>query len=129
MFKSKVWQNLSAPFRRHDNRIDAKDVKWVVNDRAQLGVEVNGQVFFFHKGQAEELTIGESGPGVPILYRPVGRYEFGSYIRPQHMVRTGRVDLPYLSGYIADPPCPERQAKIDWRPLPTFKGEWKRETF
>tara|TARA_Y100001973_G_scaffold46148_1_gene68846 strand:+ start:5227 stop:5541 length:315 start_codon:yes stop_codon:yes gene_type:complete len=50
---------------------------WVVNDMGELGVEVNGNVYFMYKGESLEYAEGKRDDGTPILYRTVEKREFG----------------------------------------------------
>ena len=49
------------------------DVKWIVNDLAELGVLINGECFFMYKGQSYQ-----GGK----YYREVGKREFGECCHP-----------------------------------------------
>jgi hypothetical protein len=56
-------------------------VRWVVNDIAELGVEINGRVFFLYKGGSLEYN-GLHDDGSPMLVRMVGKREFGETCNP-----------------------------------------------
>jgi hypothetical protein len=64
--------------------------KWIVNDLGELGVEVCGRCFFLYKGDNIEYESGKHDDGTTILYRPVGKREFGETCKP---------DAYYSKGY------------------------------
>lgn len=73
----------------------ADNVTWVVNDLGELGVEVNGRCFFLYKGRSLEYIDGKHDDGTPILYRRVGKREFGETQWPLKWIINGRADYPY----------------------------------
>ena len=92
--------------------IESDDVCWVVNTLGELGVEIQGQVFFLYKGyslQYEDVDV--DGEGSPLMYRSVGKRKFGEVCHPfdwwQRCHRCG--DCNYPDGY------PEG---VGWKPLP-----------
>jgi len=94
--------------------VKSDDVKWVVNDLGELGVEVFGRVFFLYKGGSLEYEDGlhsdEGNEGKPVLYRPVGKREFGECCHPAEWMLRGRSGpYPYTEGE-------------GWRPLPRSTG-------
>lgn len=60
------------------NKLYEEDVKWIVNDIAELGVEINGQMFFLYKGRSFSYGIKPD-----IKYRPVFKREFGECCHPR----------------------------------------------
>ncbi len=55
--------------------------EWVVNDIGELGVMVNGRAYFLYKGDNIEYdALNEDG--TPMLYRMVGKREFGEVCHP-----------------------------------------------
>lgn len=95
------------------------DVKWIVNDLGELGVEIEGRYFFLYKGGSLEYKDGTHDDGTPMLYRPVGKREFGETCWPLSWVLAGRredryrVNLTYTPGRSFGKP-----EDGDWRPLP-----------
>lgn len=65
--------------------IGPDDVQWIVNDNAELGVMVRGRAFFLYKARSLEYECGKHGDGTPMMYRPVGRGEFGESCYPPRM--------------------------------------------
>lgn len=61
-------------------RIDASDVQWIVNDMGELGVKIGDQFFFLYRGKSHNYGEMTHMDGTPILYRPVGKYEFGETV-------------------------------------------------
>ena len=96
---------------------------WVVNDMGELGVEINGQVLFCYKG--ESLSYANCPfyeDGSPILYRKVGKREFGETVWPlawhiadrsQERYTVETVYTPGLSFGAPDNP------DYKWKPLPS----------
>jgi len=95
------------------------DIKWVVNDIAELGVEVAGRVFFLYKGRGLEYAhpwhdgSDEDIPECLMRYRLVYRREFGECAHPHsHYSVDGRpVNNTGLYSY----GNPE-----DWKQLPDW---------
>jgi len=65
--------------------IAAADVKWVVNDNAELGVKVGGKYFWLYKGESLEYEEKKHDDGTPIKYRQVWKREFGECCHPLHL--------------------------------------------
>lgn len=63
------------------SELQAKDVEWIVNDNAELGVKIGERCFFLWKGNS--LTYGKARDGDrPMRYRPVYKREFGEACHP-----------------------------------------------
>ena len=95
-------------------REDVVEPKWVVNDNADLGVEVGGRVFFLYKGNSLEYEDGKHDDGSRMLYRKVGKREFGETCRPiDYYDKSGRPKHPdrYTVGLEGVPGG-------GWKPLP-----------
>jgi hypothetical protein len=69
--------------------LTANDVKWIVNDNAELGVMIHGRAFFLYKGESMEYTEPVHDDGTPMLYRMVGKREFGECCHPAKFYRDG----------------------------------------
>lgn len=77
---------------------------WVVNDIGELGVEVGGRFFFCYKGHSLEYRNGKHDDGTPMLWRPVGKREFGETVWPvglrhkhgRYTEGEGWAPLPYI---------------------------------
>ncbi len=104
------------------------DVKWIVNDLGELGVEVNGRFLFLYKGDSLEYG-GKDGAclhddGTPMLYRMVGKREFGETQWPQKWVIAGRREdrytekLAFHEGLSFGKP-----EDGDWKPLPASNAK------
>lgn len=94
--------------------------KWIVNDLGELGVEILGRCFFLYKGENIEYEDGLHDDGSPMLYRPVGKREFGETCKP---------DIYWTKGYSCEGRYTEELVHIPglsyylpeygrWRPLP-----------
>lgn len=103
------------------------DVKWIVNDLGELGVEVNGRCFFLYKG--ESLEYGKHADvkdgvclhddGTQMLYRMVGKREFGETQWPQKWVTAGRREDRYTEKLAFYPGLSfGKPGDGDWKPLP-----------
>lgn len=91
--------------------LTAEDVEWVVNDNAELGVKIGRQFFWLYKGTSLIYENGTHDDGRPMLWRPVGKREFGECCHPVNYadptkwgtvdVNDGRewqpIDAPYAS--------------------------------
>jgi hypothetical protein len=65
------------------NELTTDQVEWVVNDIAELGVKIGDQFFFLYKGRSlnyENTHYDEDGK--PMMWRPVGKREFGECCHP-----------------------------------------------
>lgn len=95
--------------------------EWIVNDLGELGVMVNGRAFFLYKGESIEYDDPHEDTGEPMLYRPVGKREFGEVQYPQSWILAGKiqgrytVDLTYTPGLSDGEPD---DPKWKWKPLP-----------
>jgi hypothetical protein len=106
------------------------DVRWIVNDLGELGVEVNGRFFFLYKGKSLEYgkhAEAKGGvclhdDGTPMMYRMVGKREFGEVCKPI-------IHMKVENGVIYDrTPYPYRQ-ELTYTPGLSFgkpeDGDWK----
>jgi hypothetical protein len=58
------------------------DVQWVVNDNAELGVKIGEQFFWLYKGESLVYDNAEHDDGRPMMWRTVGKREFGECCHP-----------------------------------------------
>lgn len=120
-----------AAIEKHANALESEEPLWIVNTLGELGVRVNGRCFFIYKGDNIEYgNIGETqeerreelchDDDSLILYRAVGKREFGETQWPDSWLRAGRredqYDVPCPPG-IMSPPDPN--GEYEWKPLPT----------
>lgn len=99
--------------------------EWIVNSMGELGVKIAGRCFFLYKGENIEYKNGLHDDGTPIMYRMVGKREFGEVCHPItcHTVENGilydRTPFPYTKELVFTPGLsfgsPEDGA---WRELP-----------
>lgn len=112
------------PTSRPSGSIGPDDVKWVVNDLGELGVEICGRYFFLYKGCSLEYETGLHDDGTQMMVRQVGKREFGETCHPVAMVKHGyspdryALNLTYHSGLSDGAP-----GDADWRPLPASPKE------
>lgn len=60
-----------------------REPEWIVNDIAELGVKIGDRCFFLYKGNSLEYEdTKHEDDGSPMLYRPVGKREFGETCHP-----------------------------------------------
>jgi len=123
------WMSLKfwfKPWITNTQEIHSDNVRWVVNDMGELGVEIHGQCLFCYKGRsisyADDPTHDD---GTPILVREVGKREFGETVWPLswHKVGTSQeryeVDAVYTPGLsLGEPDNPRYQ----WKPLPSLEN-------
>ena len=62
--------------------LKAKDVVWVVNDLAELGVKLGNQFFWLYKGDSLVYDTGTHDTGRPMRWRKVKKREFGESCLP-----------------------------------------------
>lgn len=99
--------------------------QWIVNDLGELGVMVEGRAFFLYKGDNIEYN-GLHDDGTPMMYRMVGKREFGETCHPvihlkvENGIIYDRTPYPYREELVYTPGLsfgnPEDGA---WKPLPT----------
>ena len=107
----------------------AKDPEWVVNDLGELGVKVNGRFFFLYKGYSLEYgkETGQQKDGValhdddtPLLYRMVGKVEFGETCWPVQWVTRGFREDRYTQDLKFEPGLSDGKPEDAlWKPLPS----------
>lgn len=87
------------------------DVEWVVNDDAELGVKIGEQFFFLYKGESLVYETGRHDDGRPMMWRHVGKREFGECCHPVNY------DDPTKIGTVSV------NDGRDWHPLPETEGD------
>lgn len=93
--------------------------QWIVNDLGELGVKLGENFFFFYKGDSIEYLSGMHDDGTPILWRPVGKGEFGETCWPLQWVLAGRRERRYTQALNYIPGLSDGAPDdIAWRPLP-----------
>ncbi len=104
-----------------------EQVVWVVNDIAELGVKIGNEFFWFYKGASivadgyDDVPAGCHEDGTPIMWRRVGKVEFGEVIHPLKFLRGERLPDRYtMELEPSGMPGNESLEDIDrWQPLPT----------
>ena len=93
-----------------------QEPEWIVNSLGELGVKLGSRCFFLYKGGSIEYT-GEDAKSM--LYRPVGKREFGETCWPLKWVLAGRREDSYADNLIFIPELSDGKPEdADWRPLP-----------
>jgi hypothetical protein len=64
--------------------------EWIVNDLGELGVKIGDRFFFLYKGDSIEYENCTHDDGTQMMYRKVGKREFGETCKP---------DIYYSKGY------------------------------
>ena len=67
--------------------------EWIVNSLGELGVKVGDRFFFLYKG--ESLEYKDCPTQLPLMYRPVGKDEFGETCWPLAWVTRGYREPTY----------------------------------
>src|SRR6266542_1863760 len=112
-------QNTGASPVESSALFGADNVKWVVNDSGELGVEVGGRYFFLYKGGSLEYGSATHDDGTPMMVRPVGKREFGETCWPQKWVMAGRREDRYTVNTSYTPGLSDGKPEDgEWRPLP-----------
>lgn len=62
--------------------LTADDIQWVVNDTGELGVKIGSQFFFMYKGGSLVYEDGLHDDGTSMLWRAIGKREFGETCKP-----------------------------------------------
>ena len=97
------------------------DVKWVVNDLGELGVEINGQCFFCYKGESIVYDPPLRDDGRYICVRRIGKREFGETVQPVRYYEDGwnKKDRYAQSINVPDPITGPQQDdhEFEWRRL------------
>lgn len=112
----------TAPANVWNKRIGVTNPEWIVNDNGELGVRIGERFFFLYKGDNIEYKEARHDDGTPMLYRVVGKREFGETCQPLPMFRSrwpGRYKEPvvYHPGLSCGTP-----EDAEWRPLPPSDG-------
>lgn len=99
------------------------DVKWIVNDIGELGVEIHGRLFFLHKGESLEYggKAFHDEDDKAMQYRRVGKREFGETVWPQDWIVAGRRKNRYTVDVVLPHPIEGPQSddsEWQWRDMP-----------
>lgn len=99
--------------------------EWIVNSNGELGVKVDGRFYFLYKGDSLEYAGGSDGivhhdDGPPMMYRMVGKREFGEVCYPaKFLLRGVAPQRPYTEELAWHPGLSfGKKEDADWRPLP-----------
>lgn len=101
-----------------------EEPQWIVNDLAELGVKVGNRFFFLYKGDNLEYEDGTHDDGTPMLYRIVGKREFGEVCYPAAFYKEDATIPHRYTRELAFRPGLSLGKKEDgdWRPLPPSPG-------
>lgn len=74
-----------------DETETAMEPEWIVNTLGELGVKIGDRLFFLYKGDNIEYDPNERDPDdpEPILWRLVGKREFGETCHPHKLKEFG----------------------------------------
>lgn len=96
---------------------------WIVNSMGELGVKLGDRCFFLYKGDNIEYESGLHDDGTPIMFRIVGKREFGETCQPMPHLRDrwpGGQGATYLEPLVFTPGLSFGKAEDgEWRPLPS----------
>ncbi|WP_290872075.1 hypothetical protein [Aquabacterium sp.] len=73
---------VSTPQQHAQAALSDAAVGWIVNDNAELGVKIGNQFFFLYKGRSLVYEPAQHDDGSPLMWRPVGKREFGECCHP-----------------------------------------------
>jgi hypothetical protein len=92
---------------------------WIVNDLGELGVMVDGRAYFLYKGENIVYETGRHDDGTPMLYRMVGKREFGEVCYPAAFYRPGfRIPDRYTQELVYTPGLSfGKPEDSEWKPL------------
>jgi hypothetical protein len=94
--------------------------QWIVNDLGELGVMISGRAFFLYKGRNIEYGTGLHDDGSPMLYRIVGKREFGEVCIPPDWPKGFEKTRRYTRVLVYTPGLSDGEPEDgDWRPLPS----------
>lgn len=88
------------------------DIEWIVNDGGELGVKIGQRFAYCYKGRSIDYG-GTHDDGSPMLYRAVGKREFGETVHP----------LAECKGEIVVDADGRYRKGDDWKPMPTLPSE------
>ena len=96
---------------------------WIVNSMGELGVKLGDRCFFLYKGDNIEYESGLHDDGTPIMFRIVGKREFGETCQPLPHLRDrrpGGQGATYLEPLVFTPGLSFGKAEDgEWRPMPS----------
>ena len=98
---------------------------WIVNDQGELGVRIGDKFYFLYKGESIVYNPPLHEDGTPMLFRRVGKREFGETCQPFRFVLNNQpIPEPYLEPCLPSPgsvPSPT-DGEYEWRPISEFQG-------
>jgi hypothetical protein len=105
---------VAAPPPAVPDALRADDIEWIVNDNSELGVKIRNQFFFLYKGYSLVYETGRHDDESEMMWRPVGKREFGECCHPIHLTQypdmytegTGWQPLPLALRRYPDAPPP-----------------------
>jgi hypothetical protein len=71
---------------------------WIVNSLGELGVKVGDKFYFMYKGESLVYTELSKEDGIHMMWRPIGKREFGETQHPQVWVAANRSGSRYSEG-------------------------------
>lgn len=101
--------------------ISPEEPLWIVNDIGELGVKIGNKFYFLYKGNNLEYESGLHEDGTPMMYRPVGKREFGEVCHPiAWYEQTWRSQKRYTKELIYTPGLSDGQPNdpfYQWKPI------------
>ncbi len=97
--------------------------EWIVNDNAELGVKIGDQFFWLYKGDNIVYEDATHDDGTPMMWRIVGKREFGECCHPVKFYKDGaRLPERYTDTLLFTPGLSFGNPDDgEWRPLPPTK--------
>ena len=93
-------------------KVRPDEIKWVVNNLGELGVEVRGTVVFLYKGGSMQY-----GGDLDVRYRRIDKHEFGEVVYPESWVKGCDP-----GGYRVNVVDAEGDPEYQWRDIPAING-------
>ena len=106
----------NEPGKVGDNKKDMEPI-WIVNDLGELGVKIGNRFFFLYKGESLEYENGTHDDGSPIMWRAVGKREFGECQHPASWIEQGYTESRYTVELTPGIGCSELPPESQWQPL------------
>lgn len=95
--------------------------EWIVNDLGELGVRIGARFYFLYKGDNISYETGLHDDGTPMLWRPVGKREFGETCWPLAWVIAGKRESRYTQELAYYPGLSfGKPEDANWRPMPAI---------
>ena len=91
---------------------------WIVNDLGELGVKLGARFYFLYKGDNLEYKTGKHDDGSQMMWRIVGKREFGETCHPLRWITSGYSEHRYRENLVFTPGLSDGKSEDgEWKPL------------